>query len=146
MFGRVVTEENKVNVSIFGFYFLWQRNKLLPSFSLAQRKEAKETSTLTKPSPIWEGLTAPTRRSFIKVSSPHQRGGLLFFRLTPGDWRSISVSFPFISVYSVINILCANHFENQIWLRLTPPRSTKFIQVSLCSHSFVVSVISVISV
>ena len=29
------------------------------SFSLAQRKEPKETSTLTKPSPIWEGLTAP---------------------------------------------------------------------------------------
>jgi hypothetical protein len=29
------------------------------SFSLAQRKELKETSTLTKPSPIWEGLTAP---------------------------------------------------------------------------------------
>jgi hypothetical protein len=25
------------------------------SFSLAQRKELKETSTLTKPSPIWEG-------------------------------------------------------------------------------------------
>ena len=56
-----------------------KRNKLLPSFSLAQRKEAKETSTPSKPSPIWEGLTAPTRRSFIKVSSPHQRGGLSFF-------------------------------------------------------------------
>ena len=25
------------------------------SFSLAQRKELEETSTLTKPSPIWEG-------------------------------------------------------------------------------------------
>ena len=29
------------------------------SFSLAQRKEPKETSTLTKPSPIWGDLTAP---------------------------------------------------------------------------------------
>ena len=50
-------------------------------FSLAQRNDTKETSTLTRPSPIWEGSTAPTRRSYIKVSSPHQRGGLLFFRL-----------------------------------------------------------------
>ena len=51
---------------------------LVCSFSLAQRKEPKETSTLTKPSPIWEGLTATPRRSFTKVSSPHQRGGLSF--------------------------------------------------------------------
>ena len=60
------------------FLFLWKETNFLPSFSLAQRKEAKETSTLTHPSPIWEGSTAPTRRSFIKVSSPHQRGGLSF--------------------------------------------------------------------
>ena len=33
----------------------------------------------------------------------------------------------------------ANHIEIQIWLRLPPPRSTKSIQVLLCSHSFVVS-------
>ncbi|MBR5929382.1 MAG: hypothetical protein IKZ93_05300, partial [Prevotella sp.] len=26
-------------------------------FSLAQRKDTKETSTLTRPSPIWEGST-----------------------------------------------------------------------------------------
>ena len=31
------------------------------SFSLAQRKELKETSTLTKPSPIWEGSNAGLR-------------------------------------------------------------------------------------
>ena len=29
------------------------------SLSSARRKEPKEASTLTKPSPIWEGLTAP---------------------------------------------------------------------------------------
>ena len=52
---------------------------IFPSFSLAQRKEAKETSTLTKPSPIWEGLTAPTRRSFTKVRSGHQSPGVIFF-------------------------------------------------------------------
>ena len=39
------------------------------------------------------------------------------------------ISFPFFSVSSVINILCANHHENQLWLRLPPPRSTKSIQV-----------------
>ncbi len=55
------------------------KKPLLPSFSLAQRKEAKETSTYPHPLPIWRGSTAPPRRSFIKVSSPHQRGGLCFF-------------------------------------------------------------------
>ena len=54
-----------------------------PSFSLAQRKEAKETSTLTKPSPIWEGLTAPPRRSF----RPIKGAACVSFRLTPGRWR-----------------------------------------------------------
>ena len=85
--------------------FLWRKEKklfTLFSFSLAQRKEAKETSTYPHPLPIWRGSTAPTRRSFIKVSSPHQRGGLLLFRLAPGDWRSISVYFPSISVSSVM--------------------------------------------
>ena len=66
--------------------FLWR------SFSLAQRKEAKETSTYPHPLPIWRGSTAPTRRSFIKVSSPHQRGGLLFFGLR----QVIGDPFPFI--------------------------------------------------
>ena len=32
------------------------------SFSLAQRKELKETSTLTKPSPIWEGSNDGLRK------------------------------------------------------------------------------------
>jgi len=80
--------------------FLWYKRKLclfilffgakktsLSLFSLAQRKETKETSTPTRPSPIWEGSTAPTRRSFTKVSSPHQRGGLIFCRLTPVPLR-----------------------------------------------------------
>ena len=58
--------------------FLFKKNIFYSSFSLAQRKEAKETSTLSKSPPIWGDLTAPTRRSFIKVSSPHQRGGLSF--------------------------------------------------------------------
>ncbi|MBR1461814.1 MAG: hypothetical protein IJ604_00320 [Prevotella sp.] len=65
--------------------FFFSLAQLQTSFSLAQRKEAKETSTLSKSPPIWGDLTAPARRSFIKVSSPHQRGGLLFCRLTPGD-------------------------------------------------------------
>jgi len=58
--------------------FFGAQKTSLSLFSLAQRKETKETSTLTRPSPIWEGSTAPTRRSFTKVSSPHQRGGLIF--------------------------------------------------------------------
>ena len=102
------------NIILFLFFFGAKKRNFLPSFSLAQRKEAKETSTYPHPLPIWRGSTAPTRRSFIKVSSPHQRGGLLLFRLAPGDWRSISVYFPSISVSSVINTLCAYHFENQI--------------------------------
>ena len=102
------------NIILFLFFFGAKKRNFLPSFSLAQRKEAKETSTLSKSPPIWGDLTAPTRRSFIKVSPPHQRGGLLLFRLAPGDWRSISVYFPSISVSSVINTLCAYHFENQI--------------------------------
>ncbi len=47
---------------------------------MAQRKETKETSTLPN-LPYMGGLTAPTRRSFTKVSSPHQRGGLFFVGL-----------------------------------------------------------------
>ena len=81
-----------VKESIFLPLFLWHKEKkpLFSSFSLAQRKEAKETSTLTKPSPIWEGLTARTRRSFINVRSGHQSPVVLLFRLTPGRWRVMS--------------------------------------------------------
>jgi hypothetical protein len=39
--------------TFFTFYF--DNETFLPSFSLAQRKEAKETSTPTKPPPIWGG-------------------------------------------------------------------------------------------
>ena len=46
------------------------------SFSLAQRKELKETSTPSKSSPILEDLTAPPVALNTKVSSDHQRSGL----------------------------------------------------------------------
>ena len=60
------------------------------SFSLAQRKELKETSTLTKPSPIWEGCNclrgqAALRQSFgmaRKACALRASHGLL--HLSPG--------------------------------------------------------------
>ncbi|MBO7577361.1 MAG: hypothetical protein J6T43_00005, partial [Prevotella sp.] len=83
---------SKKNYIIFSSSFLWR-----------QRKEAKETSTYPHPLPIWRGSTAPTRRSFIKVSSPHQRGGLLFLSAYARLYIHPTFSvFPFISVSSVM--------------------------------------------
>jgi hypothetical protein len=65
--------------------FLWQRNKLLPSFSLAQRKEAKETSTYPHPLPIWRGSTENCGyrqfSDFIKVKSGIKARFCFFFGL-----------------------------------------------------------------
>jgi len=39
------------------FFFGFHTTTTFPSFSLAQRKEAKETSTYPHPLPIWRGST-----------------------------------------------------------------------------------------
>ena len=44
----------------------------------AEETEPKKTAT---PSPYIGDVTAPNRRSFTKVSSDHQRSGLIFCRL-----------------------------------------------------------------
>ena len=44
--------------NFFFTLFFGAKKPYSPSFSLAQRKEAKETSTSSKPPPIWGGLTA----------------------------------------------------------------------------------------
>ena len=46
----------------------------------AKKRGKRNIHPLQTP-PYMEGLNRSSRRSFIKVSSPHQRGGLVFFRL-----------------------------------------------------------------
>ena len=48
------------------------------SFLSARKKRTKESIPPTKAFPQGKDATAPTRRSFIKVSSTHQRVGLVF--------------------------------------------------------------------
>ncbi len=60
------------------------------SFSLAQRKELKETSTPTKPPPIWGGLTQKLQKPPV-FGTIWQAGTRLLSPLTPGGgidgWR-----------------------------------------------------------
>ena len=61
---------------------------MLTSFSLAQRKELKETSTLTKPSPIWEGCNclrgqAALRQSFCMALRLSPFGFAMVFYTSP---------------------------------------------------------------
>jgi len=47
------------------YYLLFEKKQKGLSFSLAQRKELKETSTLTKTLPIWRGCNWKSRRPTI---------------------------------------------------------------------------------
>ena len=80
-------------------FFLKRTKKLCP-FALAQRKELKETSTLSKPSPRWEGC----KLRFAETDKPSRvlvkrDYALYFFMAAPGkflttDWADCTDLIP----------------------------------------------------
>ena len=60
-------------------FFLMKWNSIYCPFLSAQKKRTKRKHHPSKASPQGEDATAPTRRSFTKVCSDHQRSGIFFY-------------------------------------------------------------------
>ena len=73
---------------------LFEKNQKVMSFSLAQRKELKETSTPSKSSPIWEDLTRKSQRAddFLTVLVSRDTRYLSYIPAVAAPWKGAHMS------------------------------------------------------
>ena len=73
-------------------FFFSKRSKRILSFSLAQRKEVKETSTLTKPLPIWRGCKLKIAEIAISRNGLVSRDDTIYYSFHLPSYFLLSVS------------------------------------------------------
>ena len=72
---------------------LFEKNQKVMSFSLAQRKELKETSTPSKSSPIWEDLTRKSQHAddFLTVLVSRDTRCLFYIPAVAAPWKGAHI-------------------------------------------------------